>query len=78
MAIRPCTIAARHSWVFMKNVIQTSMSITGRSGSITKRGKYACACGAVKFGGSLMPDQLSAADIAKREALIAAMPKAKP
>lgn len=48
MATKPCTKGPRHTWTWVNNC--TSAKITGRSASFTLRGRYRCACGAVKFG----------------------------
>lgn len=49
---KPCTLAPKHEWEHVKNVTFTNANY-GPSGSrvkISYRGKYRCACGAVRYG----------------------------
>ena len=46
--IKPCTLAKRHAWTFVRNRICTN--INGSSAQISQRGVYRCKCGARKLG----------------------------
>lgn len=50
--VKPCSIAPKHSWAFVRNVQVGSMT-AGRHGQIAQfplKGLYRCQCGAVKHG----------------------------
>lgn len=46
--IKPCTLAKRHAWTFVRNRICTY--INRRSAQISQRGVYRCECGAKNLG----------------------------
>lgn len=48
--IPPCTLGTRHKWVWQKNVTTYSgtFGTSGAQATLTRRGLYQCACGAVK------------------------------
>ncbi|CAN7302752.1 hypothetical protein LJR296_001409 [Cupriavidus necator] len=51
---KPCTLAPKHKWEFVRNVTLTKASY-GPSGSrvhISYRGQYKCACGEKRIGQS--------------------------
>lgn len=51
---KPCTIAAKHKWEFVKNVTITKASYgpTGGRIQVSFRGMYKCACGGQRIGHS--------------------------
>lgn len=46
--IKPCSLAKRHSWEFVRNRI--TKYINGRTVHLSQRGVYRCECGAKKLG----------------------------
>lgn len=46
--MNPCTVAKRHKWQFVKNVVTRGETL--RTISMTTRGIYKCECGAKKYG----------------------------
>lgn len=46
--MKPCTLAKRHRWTFLKNVVTSNQN--GRTVSFHSRGLYRCECGARKYG----------------------------
>lgn len=52
MKPKPCTLAEKHSWQFIKNVTLTTATFTpkGSSAHIRFRGLYRCACGQTRHG----------------------------
>lgn len=48
MKTKACTEGKRHTWTWLNNC--TKAVISGRGAKITLRGRYICACGALKFG----------------------------
>jgi hypothetical protein len=45
---KTCTNGPRHTWTWINNC--TKAHIGRNSASFTLRGRYRCACGAIKFG----------------------------
>lgn len=49
---KPCTLAAKHKWEFVKNVTLTTtkVGLRGTTKHIRFRGIYSCACGERRTG----------------------------
>lgn len=49
---KPCTVGAKHSWAFVKNVTLKSIYVgpNGSRAHIRYRGLYRCECGERKYG----------------------------
>jgi len=49
---KPCTLANRHSWEFVRNVTTSRVTInqSGSRAHISFRGLYRCECGEQRYG----------------------------
>ena len=48
MTPKPCTLASKHKWAWIKNV--TTYRVGQRSATFALKGLYRCECGAQKTG----------------------------